>query len=557
MSRRLTGPTFVATLAFLTACAAGDFSMEGGGAADELPGGDSGAGGSGYAGCFSDPDCPAGLICALGVCVLPGDGKPPETEVDASFLRPVAAGPFVLALSPESDSAAIVDPVTLSIRAVVLPEEPVAAAGLPGQSAALVLSRTGRAISRLDVSATELTLRVQRTPRRFSALAVAPDGGFAVLWTPEGTAPDFGAEGVVAIVKISSLGDEGVIPDELAVGRRHTNVYFRVAEGAARDLVILGKEEIAFVPLRGEDALEPVRLRLPAGFDEILTREAAASPDGGTILLRALAAPELLVINVRTRSLSTLPLPAVATDLELSRDGRRAVAALRTAESVAVIPLPEALTDPTAITILPTPGIVPGQVEVADDGRRALVFSTAEPSETLGVLTLDGVPSLQVLDVLQKWVRAVGLTADGSRAVVLHRPDPGSTIADPYERAVDHDEGYSLLDVDRGIAQLKRTGAVAPREIVLAADGRHAAVVLGTTVSNSTVEVLDLQTLVTDSLVLAGVPEYAGALATDDPALLDRIWVTQIHPAGRISFVELSRRAVRTVTGYELNADVE
>jgi hypothetical protein len=82
---------------------------------------------------------------------------------------------------------------------------------------------------------------------------------------------------------------------------------------------------------------------------------------------------------VRARSLSTLPLPAIATYLELSRDGRRAVAALRAAESVAVIPLPEALRNPALITVLQTPGIVPGQVEVADDGRHALVFSTAEP----------------------------------------------------------------------------------------------------------------------------------------------------------------------------------
>lgn len=546
----------LALLLALLGCSA-ETMMESSDAGYADGGGSDGAGGSGWAGCFSDPDCPAGLVCTLGVCVLPDDGKPPETEVDASFLRPVAAGPFVLALSPDSDSAAIIDPVTLSIRAIVLPEEPIAAAGLPGESAALVLSREGRALSRLEVSAAELGLRVQRTPRRFSALSAAPDGAFALLWTPEGTTPDFGAEGVVAIVKVSELGDEGAGVDELALGRRHTNVFFRVEEGVARDAVILGKEELAIVPLRGDDALTPVRLRLPAGFDEILTREAAASPDGGTILLRALATPELLVVNVRARALSTLPLPAIATDLELSRDGRRAVAALRAAESVAIIPLPEALTDAAAITILPTPGIVPGQVEVADDGRRALVFSTAEPSETIGVLSLEGAPSLEVLDVLQKWIRAIGLTTDGTRAVVLHRPDPDSTIADPYERAVDRDEGYSLLDVDRGIAQLKRTGAVAPREIVLAADGRHAAVVLGTTVSNSTVEVLDLQTLVTDSLVLAGVPEYAGALATDDPALVDRIWVTQIHPAGRISFVELARRAVRTVTGYELNADVE
>ena len=68
------------------------------------------------------------------------------------------------------------------------------------------------------------------------------------------------------------------------------------------------------------------------------------------------------------------------------------------------------------------------------------------------------------------------------------------------------------------------------------------------------VDALDLHSLVVSTLDLASAPQFAGALGGGGDA---RVWVTQEHPAGRISFVDLAARTVRTATGYELNADID
>jgi hypothetical protein len=248
----------------------------------------------------------------------------------------------------------------------------------------------------------------------------------------------------------------------------------------------------------------------------------------------------------------------VATDLDLSADGTLAVAALRSTSQVTWFPVPEALTDPSLFQTAPVAGVIPGQVELAPDASFAVLFSTTEDSETLGLLDFAApAPAVEALGWLQKWIRSVGLAPDGRTAVVIHRPNPNSTVSDAYEREVDKDEGYSVLDLSQGIAQLKRTLGVPPREVVFTPDGLHAAVTLRDDDRRRfEVDAIDLTTLVTDTLALASAPEFAGTMPAGT-ARPDRIWVTQVHPAGRIGFIDLADRAIRTATGYELNADIE
>jgi hypothetical protein len=187
-----------------------------------------------------------------------------------------------------------------------------------------------------------------------------------------------------------------------------------------------------------------------------------------------------------------------------------------------------------------------------------VVFSSTDDSETVGRVSLTAAaPEVEVFGFLQKWIRTVGLAADGKTAIVIHRPNPGSTVADTYERDVDQAQGYSVLDLSRGIAQLTLTQDIPPREAVFAPDGLHAAVTLRDDRNQVyRVDAIDLTTLVTGSLPLGSAPEFAGAMPAG-ATRGDRIWVTQAHPAGRISFVDLADRAVRTATGFELNADID
>lgn len=516
---------------------------------------DSTDGGSNFFACGTDLDCPAGLVCQAGVCVSPLDGRPPEAEATRTFLRPQASGNYVYVISPDASTVAVIDAETLGIRTVPVPEEPMALAVVPGSDTVIILSRRGKAISYLSVTPDSLLLGSQPVGRQYQAVDLSPDGRWAVLWTPDGNDPDTGAEGIIALVNTEALIDDAPEPViERAAGRRHTDVVFRRNGLVYEDAVIVGSEEIAIVDLADPTGrFVPERVQLPDEYVDVHSREVVATEDGAYVMIRSFVSPDIAVFETATRSLRSLTLPGVATDLDVSRDGRLAVAAIRADGLVVHFPLPEGLLDPTLMVVTNVSPVVPGQLELSDDGRFGVIFTSTESTESLAWLDF-GTGQLVVFDRLQKLVKTVGIAPGGRIAIVLHRPDPASTVSDPYEREVDQDEGYSLVDLESGFAQLKRTGGVPPVDFVFAPDGRHAAVTLSALTATK-IDSIDLQTLVTDSIQLASTPQFLGAL----PAVsvgADRVWVTQAHPAGRISFVGLEERIVRTVTGYELNGEV-
>lgn len=513
-------------------------------------------------GCLQDVDCGTGLSCLNFQCVAE-DGYLPEEEEAHAFLRPAASGRYVFALSPNADSLAIIDPLSLVIEAVRLPPNPVALAVVSGQDRVVVVSKEGRRVSVVDVDEGRTTLHSVATPRRFPAIALSPDGRYAVLWTPDGELPDAGAEGIIALVDVAALGrGESVQVVEFAAGRRHTNVFFRESEGVSVEAVILGQRELVILPL-AEDPT-PVRVRLGDDYTELTGREALAPPGGQSVLVRSIASPKLAVFNVEGRSFSDIELPAVASDLDLTKDGLHAVAVLRATSQIMRFPLAspdEAMLIDVALpatdcTPPVTPCVVaPGQAVLTPDGKGAAVFTNARKSESFGWVDFD-TGDFRAFSELQKLVRTIGISPAGTHAIVLHRADPTSTVSDSYERLVDRSEGYSIVDLGSDAAQLKLTDQVAPVEFVWAADGRHAAVTLRNDGGRTyRVDAIDLERLVVASLDLASAPEYAGPLPGGSADA--RVWVTQEHSAGRISFVDLAKRTVRTATGYELNAEIE
>jgi len=519
----------------------------------------------GIGACTVDADCPTGLTCdEAGVCVA-DDGRPPEEEDDERpGARPAASARHLWVLSPGADAVTLIDTETLALRSIPFPPEPIAVATLPGEEAALVLSGGGRALSLLSRADGTHSLAVVDTGRRFDALSLAPDGSVAVLWTPDGVLPAEGAEGLVALVDVDAIRSGEAAPAVFAAGRRHEAVHFRMEAGTAVDAAIVGKGEIAVFALAGGFA-PPERVPLPDAFADPATRETVAAPDGSFLLLRSLAAAELAVFDVATRALSTVPLPAPATDLDVSAEGSLALAVLRGAGQVAVLPLPAALADPGTIAFasvdLPGTGCdeppclhPPGQAALAPDGRVALLYSNATPTEGFARFdTADG--SHVVFDRLEKWVESIRLSPDGASAVVVHRPDPDSTAADPYEREVDRANGHTAIDLSSGAAQLKLTGALAPAVVIFAAGGRFAAVPL-IGADGFGLDVIDLQTLVVQPLPLASTPAFAGTLPAPTPALAHRIWVTQAHPAGRIGIARLDEMRMQTITGFALGTEV-
>lgn len=504
-------------------------------------------------GCALDADCPTGLLCRDAACVSSEDQRPPELETEARLLQPIATDRYLFAPSIDTNSVLLVDPASLDITAVPVPAEPVAVALVPNRDAVAVLSREGRSLGLLGVEPT-ISLRSAPLPRRFGAQEISPDGRYALVYTPDGTTPDDGAEGLIAIVDLEALASgEAVAPIELAAGYRHTDVFFLLERGAATLAVVLGKEEVTLIELAraGTPGYLPQRIVLPSTLAEVIGREAVAAEASRHVLLRALGHPGIAVLDVDAGTLETIPLPSNPTDLELAADGTFAIAALRAAGLVAVLPLPEVLTTTTAVRLIAIDGVVPGQIELAPIDGTVIVFSATDTDERFALL--DTVTAtVTVFDRLKKKLRQVALSDDGRSAIVLHEPEPDSMAADLYERQVDRDEGYSIVDLATGATQLERTGTIRAQAVVFS--GRRAAVtLLDAEGAQHRVDAIDLDTLITRGFPLTSRPEFVGAFEGADP----RVWITQEHVAGRISILDLAEAALRTLTGFRVDVEIE
>lgn len=534
-----------------------DNGVGGGTGGSIISGSGGGAGGAG-GGCTDASQCPTGYTCESSRCV------PPEKETDHGLDNspPVATPHYVYALNPTAASVARIDPVSLAIEAVPVGPQPVALSAMPGEDAALALSFADASLSLID--SRTLPSHVTRVPlrRQYSRLTVSSDGAWAVAWPDPSTAPTSGAEGVFALVDLVQAragAPASQVVLERAGGYRITTVVFRTDNDVATKLHVFAKATVSTFDLSTPASQLPARLTLPASMSaDVASREIAATADGHVVMLRSTVAAELASFD--GAALTVAPISEVATDLDLLPDGTAAVVALRTAGEVAYVRIPQDLAQPANIARFPVDGGVVGQVAlppvVPPSGMFALVYSNAEGDESFSRIDL---PSGAVTHYpLEKLVAEIGLSPDAKSAIILHKSNPNTAASDPYEAAVDRDEGYSVFDVGTGFWQLKRTGIVRPTRYAFSPKGGYIGVALrDDTHQRFSLDAVNLGTLVSTSLSLASAPLFMGTVPEAPGITPHRVFVSQDHPAGRISVIQLDSGQVRTATGFTLNGEIQ
>jgi len=556
------GLTFGVSIAVVVSCSSSpsyrgadipNGSGGGSGGGGFISGSGGGTGGGTSAGCTSTAQCTPGWTCDNGTCVAPEV----ETNTGLGDAPPVATPRYVYALNPTAASVARIDPTSLQIEAVPVGPRPVGLSALPGEDAAVVLSLDDGSLSVLDST----TLKVTRVAlkRQYAKLSVSPDGKFAAAWPDPTTAPASGAEGIFALVdlgKVRSGASEAV--QERAGGYRITNMIFRTQAGVATALHVFAKATVSTFDLVSGAAL-PARLPLPASMSaDVSSREVVASADGRIIMLRSTVSPELASFD-GTR-IDTVPLSEIATDLDLVPDGTAAVAALRSSGSVAYIRVPADLIDPTGIATIALDGGVVGQIalppQMPDAGMFALVYSSVTDAESFARIDL---PSGVVTRYpLEKKVAEIALSPDGRSALIIHQPNPATTATDPYEAAVDRDQGFSVFDVGSGFWQLQRTGTTRPTRFAFSPAGGFVGVALrDDAIKRYQLMAVNLSSLVSTTLPLASTPLFMGTVPPTPGVTPHRVFVSQDHPAGRISVIQLDTGQVRTATGFTLNGEIE
>jgi hypothetical protein len=520
-------------------------------------GGGGGTGASSDAGalqCQSSNECPTGTVCnEFGLCEPPssaGDGgAPPETEY--TFSQPVSSRRyFYVAMTSENELARI-DGRTLAVSATPVGHTPAVVASIPGGDSAIVLDAADSAVTIVRPTGTGDEIVTLATQPNMNRLDVDPTGHYAVAWF-DLDSTHFTGIGSFQDVAVIALTRGSELSVNLTVGFRPRDVQFD-ATGTHAYVVTqdgVSAVDLAYATAHGPSIVPPIAVADPSVPADDL--EVNVTATGAYAVVRQSGYSGLRVVDLVTNpgQAWALPLASEPTDVDLSPDGTRAYAVLRDAQQLAVVDVPADAIDPSGIDLVDLSDATLGSLALSADGTRGILYTNAtlDPRVTLVQLNAPGYP--HTTWPLQKGVRAVGLSPSGASAVVLHAKVPGDPAsATDFDDFIAKSYGYSLVDLGSGFAKLEIT-PVDPGNFVFAPDSTKLYIALASDTTKQ-LQVVDVKDGITTTDALGSPPDSVGILPDANQA-----FVSQTHPLGRVSFVDFTTDAMRTVTGFDLNSQV-
>jgi hypothetical protein len=547
------------------------------GAAGDAGGGATGTGGvSGAAGITGNgsPVGTAGTTGAAGSTGAAGNDAgvpplPPETELESSYEVPVATGRLIWVANPLSGRVAYVDATTLDVKTVQAGNAPTYMAAIPGTTddAVIVLNALSQDASLLRVSGQTLTSRtITGLAPGANAVSVSPDGIWAIAWTDVRRVQNLSPlQGFQDITVMDLRGAAPAKPKViLSVGFRPVAVAFNTDGTRAFAVTVDGVAIIDLAASGGPRLVRNVALT-DDPTENADTRDVSITPNGALALVRREGNATIGFVDLAAGTRSSIDLGGPVTDLDITDDGKRAVAVVRSTSEVAILPLEAGVPTATSITRLAVPGQVVGSVALAPGGASGVLYSNATALERLTVLTLGSTPSLRVVR-LHAPVLSAFVAAGARAAVVLHAMAPATTTtdggvaADGGTSVVDAGAAplpvpapaFSLVPLDADLpAKIAQTTAL-PLSVALSPSADRALITVRDDVKKIYGVYMGLfPTLEIQHFPLASPPVSAGVVAG-----AGRGYVAQKHPEGRITFVTLDSGAARTLTGFELGARV-
>jgi hypothetical protein len=473
-----------------------------------------------------------------------GGGLPAEEELESNFLSPVATGRFVWVANPSSGRVAFLDAESLAVQLIEAGNGPTHLAPLPsleGADRTLVLNVLSLDATVLSAKDGVLTARTLAVPSGGNTWAVDGSGRYALAWTDASKIP--GADPLDGFQDLTVLDLVNDSSTALSVGYRPVAVAF--AQDSSRAFVVT-QDGIAVVTLGDAPAVSK-NLPLTDAPQGATTRDVVITPDGALALVRLEGATAVTVVKLGDGSRSEVELGGVVTDLDLAPGGQVAVAVVRELGKVALLRLPEIADDGAALTELTvgTGENVVGSAALAAQSPVAFLYSNAASNPLLTTVDVSAdLPEPRSV-LLRAPVGAVFPTQDAVGAVVVHTKAPeGSTSS--YKAA---------LSVVRVADQLppKIVGLEAPvTAVAVSPTGDHALVAVGDEKAGPwRAALIKLKTQQVIELALPSPPIAAGIVPE-----VKRGYVAQKHPEGRITFIDLETGEARTLTGFELAAQV-
>ncbi|GDX83561.1 hypothetical protein LBMAG42_53720 [Deltaproteobacteria bacterium] len=467
-----------------------------------------------------------------------GDGyEPSEEESDYLRLAPAATDQYVFVANPDRDTLTRVAVSTLEVRTVGVGRIPSTVQTTSDYRLAVTLDEGDDSVSMVYAE----TLEVASVGIRdnMNQLSLSPDGAWSMAWYD----PDAESLGVsdgvtsfneVSFVKMDPLGH---LP--MAVGYNPKGVHW---SDDGKLAVVVSDGSLAVVDLTAETPSARLIPLVEDQLDAPVAEEVVLSADGSFAFVRQRSVEDLLVVDLLNGVVDRLIVGADPTDMDLSVDGARLAVVARSARQVWTFDVENPYADATVVDF-PSDRAY-GSLAFTGDGLRALLYTNASLTDSLAIWDL-GDDSFDER-ALVKPVSSIGLSPSGTTAIVFHTDD-NAADADPDEPFYD-EWAVTLMETD-GIGENRLLLPSEPAGYTTTDDDLWGYFILD---GQSLIEACSFETLIPQLVILPSEPVFVGTLPGQDVA-----WASQEHDLGRISFYDPSADSLDTITGFELNSEIE
>jgi len=471
-----------------------------------------------------------------------GEEPPPEEEDDFLATEPRATDVYVFIANPERDTVSKVHAESRSIETIDVGDNPTMVLVSSDYTRAVAFNEGEDTVSIIDVDTNEVTDVEVRED--FNFIQMSPDGRWVVAWFNAGLVDaTFDIEGVRSLTEVSFVDTLEATVESYSVGFNPKDIKFTADSGRA---VVVSDSFFTVAQLNTEPiALSLIDLQMDP-LDPPVAAEVEVTPNGLWAFVRYHGLDDILVVSLTDGAVATLDGGAGPSDLDLSPDGMEALVVARDSSELRIFDAIDPLNVPIEILDTPIDSTI-GSLVMSPDGERGLLFTTAVLEDR--VTFWDVTAGTMTERRLEKPIDAVAISPDGNSALVIH------TLADAPEENDLFTDSYALTVIDLN-TWLTNPVALAnkPTAWTTSNDGRFSLFIME---NNRNVGVIDYLTRLVDDVLVPSLPAYIGIMPLETEPEDALGWVSQEHDLGRISFLKPYDLSVQTVTGFELNSDID
>jgi len=470
----------------------------------------------------------------------------PEVEEKFDYRIPVSSGGYVFIPDRANDKLIVVNSETLNIQIVEVGATPthVVPLGDDGRVAVLAVDSDEVSIVAVDAQGTITSSEIE-VRQDTNALVPSADGRFVIafwdsLFEDESPSPETNQD--ISIIDTSAgkirVYDTVVGMNPISVSYNNDTSRAFVITETGIDIIDLENLSDSFIP-------DAIKLFDEPFIDPDLV-EVAIDATGTIAMGRRDDSVDVSVAWLDgTDEKRIYTLPAAPTDLDLSVDGTWGMLALRATSQVAVfaLPLPASATD-FPFELVSLGGLVCGTATLLNDGSGAALYTTVEGTaddrRLITILSRDGAAWNTASQLLTRAIKSVEASPDSTSLFVMHN-------SELYD---DMPWSYSLVKLPKLQTKFQQLEEE-PGQLLMTPQGDHAFLIVTDGFTLKRIDIINLGSFIVDSLNLGSVPTALG-YATQT----DKVFVSQDHPSGRMTFVDMADDSVKTVTGYALNNEI-